>query len=174
MIHLSQLIGGVLWRMHHKSDSIIIDEELELRNALRTLEHRPEPPTLVSIYCLLAWYFMFKRQLEEGRNYLVKAYRVVMDNGLQLSGPTPDPLDRITEPDEDTKEHVTALSQLLYLDKAGIIVLNMPSVLNDEYDRQMKALPASTLFYSRNSMLTSTIAPSTVDCTELCCDHART
>ena len=140
LIHLAQLIGGVLWRMHNKTDSLIIHEEVELRNALRALDQRPDPSTLLSIDCLLAWYFLYRRQVDEGRSYLVRAYQVVVDYGLQLIPPGPDTVTGIVEPDEDTKELITALSQLLYLDKAGIIVLSMPSVLNDDYDRQVKAL----------------------------------
>lgn len=146
MLHLAQLIGGVLWRIHNKTDSLIINEDVELRNAIGAIESTPpDPATLLSIDCLLAWYHLFKRRVDEGRVYLVKAYQVVVEYGLQLAAPAPDSVTPLIEPDEDTKEVITALSQLLYLDKAGIIVLSMPSVLNDDYDRQVKNLPVSAM-----------------------------
>ncbi|KAJ3520271.1 hypothetical protein NM688_g9187 [Phlebia brevispora] len=154
MVHLAQLIGGALWRMTHKEGAVIVSEELELRNALSALTNPPEPATQVSINCLLAWYFLFKRQLEDGRAYLVKAYQIVADFGLQLSPTAADAMTPMSEPDEDTKELITALSQLLYLDKAGIIVLSMPSVLNDEYDRQVKALPLMQPWMAKHCVVT--------------------
>lgn len=151
LIHLAQLIGGVFWLMHSRSDALIINEEIELRNTQRALDHLPDPATMLSIYCLLAWYHLYKRQLEDGRNMLVKGYQHVMEYDLQLVKPRPDAVTNLAEPDDDTKEVLVGLSQLLYLDKAAMIVLNMPSVLNDEYDRQVKALPVSATYSFRET-----------------------
>lgn len=146
IVYLAQLIGGCLWKLHSKTnrDSNVIDPEFELQNALDALSNIPDPVTLVFINCLLAWYFLFKQNLSMGQHWLFKAYRAVEDNDLQLAPPVGNAVvTSSAEPSEDTKELITALSQLLFLDKAGAIVLNLPSITSDKFDQDVQALPVS-------------------------------
>ncbi len=145
LVHLAQLIGGTLWKMHNKSDLLIIQEDVELQNVLRALEEPSDPSTQLLVYCLLAWYAFFIRNIEEANKYLVKGLQVILDHNLGLTMPGTETILPMEEPDEDVKEQITAMSQLLYLDKAATIVLNTPSVFDDNYDRQIKALPVSMI-----------------------------
>ena len=95
------------------------------------------------LYTLLSWYFLFERRLDTGRQYLIKATDVVTLNDLRFSSQTMDAMIALEEPDEDTKEYLTALSQRLYMDRAATIVLGMAPLMNLEYDKQFKALSVS-------------------------------
>lgn len=144
VVHLAQLVGSMLWKRHHKTDVFLISEDAELRSILNALEDPPDSATLVMIYTLLAWCFLFQRQLEVGREYLMKASQVVTIQNLQLTPPCMDAMLVLGEPDEDTKEFLTSMAQLLYMDKAAVMVLGMSTLLDAEYDRQLKTLSVST------------------------------
>lgn len=151
LVYLAQLIGGFLWRLHHNTDEPLDGDEVELRNILRSLEYPPDPATLVVIYILLGEYLLFKKQLDIGRQYLIRASQVLPIEDLQLSMPNMSAMLSVDEPDEDTKEYISALAQLSYIDKATSMVLNFPPFLEVEYDRQLKALSVSTLAHMQLS-----------------------
>ncbi|PSR74904.1 hypothetical protein PHLCEN_2v9438 [Hermanssonia centrifuga] len=153
LVHLAQLIGGTLWKMHNKSDPLIVQEDVELQNVLRALEEPSDPSTQLLVYCLLAWYAFFIRNIEEANKYLVKGLQVILDHNLGLIMPGTETILPMEEPDEDAKEQITAMSQLLYLDKAATIVLNTPSVFDDNYDRQIKVLPLVQPWLSKHSVV---------------------
>ena len=143
LVHLAQLVGAFLWKLHHKTEVLIVSEDMEMLKVLGALEYPPDPVTLLVIYIVLGEYLYFKRQTEAGRLYLVKASQVMTAQELQLSTPNVHALLSMGEPDEDTKEFITAICQLTYIDKATMLVLGVPSFLDPEYDRQLRALTVS-------------------------------
>lgn len=141
MVYLAQLVGCFLWKLRYKTDVLVLSEDLELRNVLDAVEALPpDPTTLVMIYTVLGEYLLFKRQIELGREYLVRASRVLAAQDLQLAAPSLEGLISCTEPDEETKEYLSTMGQLLYIDKATSMVLRLPFFLNAEYDRQLRSI----------------------------------
>ncbi|GJE98520.1 Zn(II)2Cys6 transcription factor domain-containing protein [Phanerochaete sordida] len=151
VIHLAQLVGTYLWTLHHKTDVLVVSEDVELLKVLSALEYAPEPATLIMIYTVLGEYFLYKRQIEAGRPYLVKASKVLSFEDLQLSTPSLDALLVVGEPDEDTKEYLTALGQLAYIDKATSMVIGLTPFLDDEYEKQLQELALSQPWFATHS-----------------------
>ena len=127
--------------MHYKAEVLVISEDIELHNVLESLEALPpDPATLVMIYTVLGEFLYFKRQLEAGRQYLVRASRVIPLHELQMVSSKMGGMLGLSEPDENTKEYLSALGQLCYLDKATSTVLCVPTFLDPEYDKQLRNL----------------------------------
>lgn len=145
MVHLALLIGGICWCIHRKDQPLAINEELELQRALNSLEKPPDPVSLIMIHCLIAWFYFFRRRIPEGQAYLAKAYQVVVQFQINLSSEDMESILEINEPSEDTKEMVTTLCELVYLDKAATLVLKTPSLMHPEIDRQLKQLPVRSI-----------------------------
>ena len=140
MVHLSQLVGSLLWRLHRKTEVLVVSESEELQSLLTALEYPPDASTLVSIYTILSWYFLWERRLEIGQEYLTKAMDIIILHNLQMSSQTIDPILALEEPDEDQKEHVTALCQRMYMDKAATMILGMAPLMGPVFDSQFKSL----------------------------------
>ncbi|EKM51825.1 uncharacterized protein PHACADRAFT_101816, partial [Phanerochaete carnosa HHB-10118-sp] len=151
IIHLSQLVGIYLWKLHHKTDVLVVSEDVEMLKVLNALEYAPEPATLVTIYIVLGEYLLFKRQLDTGRQYLIKASNVMSLQDLQTSTPSLDALLMVGEPEEDTKEYLTALGQLTYVDKATSMVIGWTPFLDHEYEKQLKQLVLSQPWFATHS-----------------------
>lgn len=143
VVHLSQLVGSLLWRLHHKTEVLIMFEADELQNLSASLAYPPDPATLVSIYTILSWYFLWERKLDTGRQHLAKASDVITLNNLQLSMQTMDDILASEEPDEDAKEYITSFCQLLYMDKAATLVIGMAPLMGPQFDGQFKSLAVS-------------------------------
>lgn len=143
VVHLSQLVGSLLWRLHHKTEVLIMFEADELQNLSASLAYPPDHATLVSIYTILSWYFFWYRKLDTGRQYLAKASDVIILNNLQLSMQTMDDILALEEPGEDTKEYITSFCQLLYMDKAATLVLGMAPLMGPQFDGQFRSLAVS-------------------------------
>lgn len=152
VVYLAQLVGCFLWKLHYKTDALILSEDIELRNVLESLETLPpDSTTMVMAYTVLGEYMYFKRQLELGRQYLVRASRVIALQDLQLSASKLSGLLGLGEPDEDTKEYLSALGQLCYIDKATSAVLCVPTFLDAEYDRELRNLTVRVIHDSTAS-----------------------
>ena len=144
IVHMSLLIGGQIYTSLNRKSPLLLDEEVELDRALQALQKRPDPVSLVTVYSLVAWFFFFKRRVQDARTYLAKAYEVVTQYNLTLTSMDLSAYNSGTmdaEPSEDMKEWVTALCEVAYLDKAATLVLKIPQLLPPEFDRQLKQLP---------------------------------
>ncbi|KIP05150.1 hypothetical protein PHLGIDRAFT_164927 [Phlebiopsis gigantea 11061_1 CR5-6] len=154
VVYVAQLVGCFLWKLRHKTDVLVLSEDIEIRNVLNAVEALPpDPATLVMIYTVLGEYLLFKQQRELGRDYLVRASRVLAPQDLQLAAPSLEGLSSHTEPDEDTKEYLSAMAQLLYIDKATSMVLRLPFFLNAEYDRQLRSITIMQPWLARHSAI---------------------
>jgi hypothetical protein len=141
IIHVSQLLGSLLWRTQQKTEVLVVSEDVELQSLLQALQNTPDPATLVMIYTLVSWYFYYQRHLRSGAQYLGEAAKVVLSHNLEFS---PERTLTLGEPGEDTKEYITALTQLLYMDRNAATVLDAKLLLNPEYEKQFKELSVST------------------------------
>lgn len=153
VVHLAQLIGAFLWKQHHKTDVLILSEDVELFNVLSALEYPAEPSTLVMVYIVLGEYLLFKRQIEAGRQYLVKSSKVISLQDLQMSTPSLGALLAVGEPNEDTKEYLTVLAQMAYIDKSTSMVIGFTPFLDSEYERRLKELAVRRLANYRTDVL---------------------
>ena len=144
MVYLSLLTGGVYYLIQKGVTQFPVDLELQLHHALATMEQeRPDPVTLVQIYCLIAWYVFFKRDFPEAQTYLSKCWDVVRLNHLRIAYPIMNTILGLGEPDHETQEQITALCQMVYLDKSAELVLKIPPVLPKEFDEQVDKIPVS-------------------------------
>ncbi|KIP09139.1 hypothetical protein PHLGIDRAFT_347915 [Phlebiopsis gigantea 11061_1 CR5-6] len=153
LVHLSQLLGSLLWRIHHKTEVLVLSEAVEMQNLLNALEYPPDPATLVMMYTVLAWYHLYERKLEIGRQYLSKAVDVIMLNNLQFAMQPIDVMLSLEEPDENTKEYLTSMCQLLYMDKAAKIVLQMAPLMDATFDTQFRTLTFIQPWLSKRSVV---------------------
>lgn len=142
-MHLAHLIGNVLYKTHYQTMSITVDPQSELQHAYSALHNPPDPATLVVIHCLFAWYFLFERDMDTGFGHLRNAYAVITEHELQFTTTTLEAVLTFTEPDEATKEHVSALCQLLYLEKAAQIVIGVDGFVSPGIDQQLKDVVVS-------------------------------
>ncbi|EKM55428.1 uncharacterized protein PHACADRAFT_161409 [Phanerochaete carnosa HHB-10118-sp] len=153
MVHAAQLLGSLLWRAHTKTDVLVVNEEVEMGAILNSLSEPPDSATLVVIYCLLAWYTLYLRQIDPGREYMAKAANVLISNNLQLTPPHMDDVLMLEEPDEDTKEYITAVGQYIYNNRVAQMILGWPSFLDEEYDRQLKSLSFMQPWLAKHSIV---------------------
>ena len=142
---MALLIGGKIYTSVSRETQLMLDEEAEVERALRSLDKQPDPVSLLTIYCLIAWFLFFKRRIPDAQAYLSKAYAVVVQYGLSLNVQDYDGMLNPGEPTEDMKEWVTALCELAYLDKAATLVLKVQPLLPSDFDRQLKLLPVCCL-----------------------------
>ena len=143
VVHLAQMVGAFLWKVHHQTDVLILSEDIEMLKILNCLEYPPDSATLVMVYTVIGEYLLFKRQPDAARMYLVKATQVMSPQELQLCTPNLHTMLAMGEPDEDTKEFIAAISQLMYVDKASTMVMGMVPFLDAEYDEQIRTLSVS-------------------------------
>ena len=162
VVHLAQLLGSALWRIHHKTEVLVISEAAEMQNVLSALEYPPDPATLVMMYTVIGWYHLYERKLDIGRQYLSKAVEVIMLNNLQFAMQPIDVMLSLEEPDEDTKEYLTAMCQILYMDKAATIVLKMAPLMDTSFDTQFKTLTVSPQSFSGSTTTHGHLVHSTV------------
>lgn len=145
MVHAAQLLGSLLWRAHNKTDVLVINEDVEIGAVLNSLNDPSDPISSVIVYGLLAWYTLYIRQIDLGREYMVKTAHVLTANNMLLTPPHMNDMLALEEPDENTKEYITTVGQFIYMNKVAQTILGWPSLLDDEYDRQMKSLSVSLI-----------------------------
>jgi hypothetical protein len=88
-----------------------------------------ERKVLLQSYCLLALYLFARRQGYLGREFLVRASRIVNDMQLPLSIGVTSSDGTIAQwvPDDSCSEDIGAVCQFLYLDRFMDVVLQLPS-----------------------------------------------
>jgi hypothetical protein len=146
LVHLSVLLGGIFSTMQYGVGPPNTDPDTLMQLATQSMvQQQPEPVTLVMIYCLISWYLFFKRNLTEAQAYLSKAHNVTQQYHLKMPQPNLLSILDLHQPDDDTKEMVTALCQMVYLDKAAELVLKLPPVLPEDFDTQLKKLPVRVI-----------------------------
>jgi hypothetical protein len=140
VVHLAQLVGAFLWRLRYKTEVFVVSEDTEMLRVLSCLDSPPEPVTLAMVYTVLGEYLFFKRQIEAGQLYLVKASQTMSSQELSQSTLDLDGLLSTNEPDEDTKEFIAVVTQLTYINKSAMMVLGLPTFLDEDYNHQLPSL----------------------------------
>ncbi|KAI0341681.1 hypothetical protein BDW22DRAFT_1485146 [Trametopsis cervina] len=141
VVHLALLLGGIFWHMYPSATLSAVNEEAELQRAIQSLyTHPPDPVTLVMVYCTLAWYTFFNRRLSEGQAWVIKAHEAARQHHLRILPEDVAAIIELNQPNEDTKEMIATICQLVYFDKAATLVLKLPSGLETEFDQQLKQL----------------------------------
>lgn len=149
MVHLSLLDGGVYYLIQRGGGQLPFDLDLQLHRALAAVEQQtPDPITAIQIYGLISWYVFYKRNFPEGQAYLAKCWDIVRVNHLRIAYPIMNTILGLGEPDDDTQEQITALCQMVYLDKSAELVLKLPPVLPKEFEEQVDKIPVSHEGYS--------------------------
>ncbi|PCH38214.1 hypothetical protein WOLCODRAFT_136105 [Wolfiporia cocos MD-104 SS10] len=153
LIYLAQLIGCRLWQEQHHTVLNTGIEIVQLQLVNRALLDNPSPVTRLQVHSVLAIFFLLKRQMREGRDQLTQAALVAVQYSLRFDSPAPESFESMEGTSDETQEHICALSQLFYLDKAAAIVLNDPSLLSEEYERQFRDLPLLFPTISKNNLV---------------------
>ncbi|GJE95122.1 hypothetical protein PsYK624_113030 [Phanerochaete sordida] len=153
LVHAAQLLGSLLWRVHTKTPVTVINEDVEIGAVLNSLGNPPDPITLVIVYGLLAWYNLYLRQVDLGRDYLAKAAQVIVSRNMMVIPPWMNDVLAIEEPDDDVKEYVTVVGQYVYKNKVAHMVLGLPSHLDEEYDQQVKSLTFMQPWLAKHSVV---------------------
>lgn len=153
MVHAAHLLGSLLWRVHTRTPVSVINEDVEIGAILNSLSDPPEPITLIIVYYLLAWYNLYLRQVDIGREYMGKAAQVIISHNMQLIPPHISDVLALEEPDDDTKEYITTMGQFTYMNRVGHMILGLPSFLSTEYDRQVKSLSIMQPWLTKHSVV---------------------
>ncbi|KAI0695889.1 hypothetical protein BC835DRAFT_1272624, partial [Cytidiella melzeri] len=156
MIRMALLIGGIYWSMQPGRGQPSIDEDYHLQCIHQSLAQQPpDSVTSITVYCQLSWYGFVKREFSEGQAYLMKAHDIVRQHHLQICSPDMLSILDINQPDDDTKEMVTILCQMIYIDKASQLVLELSSVLPKDFDHQLQQLPTFQPWLCKHSVVVS-------------------
>lgn len=147
LIYVAQLMGCRLWQEQNRTVLNSAVEHIQLLFVFQALLDTPDPVTRLQIHSVLAIYFLIKRQMQEGRDQLLRAARVALEYNMRFDTHSTETLEPMLDTSDEVQEHICALSQLMYLDKAAAIVLNDPSLLSTDYDQQFKALPVARVPY---------------------------
>lgn len=144
MVHASVLNGWVYWCMQHGGDKSTLDHKFHRQLALQSLEQEtPDPVTLLMIYCLLAKPAYFMRDTVSAQAYVAKGHDIVLQHNLDVSSQSMESILGINQPDDDTQEMVSAVCQLIYLDKAAELVIRLPPALPKGFDERLLQLAVS-------------------------------
>ncbi|KAH9934758.1 uncharacterized protein B0H18DRAFT_1114616 [Fomitopsis serialis] len=141
LVHVAQVIGCRFWQVQRR---IVINSSVEttlLQHVEQAMSDTPAPVTRLQVHCILAIYFLLKRQMRERREQLMKAAQVTLHNNIRFDTHTAEAFASLENTIDEAHEQICALSQFMYLDKAAAIVLNDPSLLTSDYDQQLNMLP---------------------------------
>ncbi|KAF9805506.1 hypothetical protein IEO21_09019 [Rhodonia placenta] len=153
LIYVAQLMGCRLWQEQHRTVLNTPVEFIQLQFVEQALLDGPDPVTRLQVHSVLAIYFLIKRQMHEGRDQLLRGAQTAVQYGLRFDSHTSEGLQPLADTSDIAQEHICALSQLMYLDKAAAIVLNDPSLLSAEYDQQFRRLPYIFPTISKNNLV---------------------
>ncbi|KZT11368.1 uncharacterized protein LAESUDRAFT_740887 [Laetiporus sulphureus 93-53] len=153
LIHVAQLMGCRLWQDQHRMNLNGTIENIQLQLTNRALLENPDPVTKLQVHSVLAIYFLIKRMMHEGRDQLVKGAQVAAEFRMRFDMLVAGGLPSLQDEPDVAQEHICALSQLMYLDKAATIVLNDPSLLGADYDQQFRTLPYVFPTISKNNLV---------------------
>jgi len=153
LIYVAQLMGCRLWQEQNRTVLNSAVEHVQLLFVFQALLDTPDPVTRLQIHSVLAIYFLIKRRMLEGRDQLLRAARVALEYNMRFDTHSTETLEPKLDTSDEVQEHICALSQLMYLDKAAAIVLNDPSLLSADYDQQFKALPFTFPAISKNKLV---------------------
>ncbi|OCH95532.1 hypothetical protein OBBRIDRAFT_536696 [Obba rivulosa] len=132
LVLVAQLAGCRLWREHRRwpvdrpVEHILfgwVSQALSITNCL---------VARLQVHTVLAIHFLIKLDMQEGALQLDEAAKLGVSNQYAFLSPP------IAGPDsshDDLAEHVGALCQLVYLDKAANIVLGTKPMLPDRFER---------------------------------------
>lgn len=143
IVHLALLIGGEVHTSQGRPPAVTFDPDYEVERVQQMMMRLADPPTQLTIYCLLSWLLLFRRRIPDGLAAMSRAVEIVKQHGLGMTVDLENPAAPIQPdgPTEDVKELVSSLCELIYLDKAACIVLKSEPLLPKEYDRQVRYLP---------------------------------
>ncbi|KAI0818601.1 hypothetical protein BC629DRAFT_1587955 [Irpex lacteus] len=132
MVHLALLNGGVYYLIQRGGGQLPFDLDLQLHRALAAVEQQtPDPIT----------------------PYRFMASSRVRVNHLRIAYPIMNTILGLGEPDDDTQEQITALCQMVYLDKSAELVLKLPPVLPKEFEEQVDKIPFFQPWLSKHSAI---------------------
>ncbi|CCL99121.1 uncharacterized protein FIBRA_01135 [Fibroporia radiculosa] len=140
LVFLAQLMGCRLWQEQQRIFLSGNVEDVQLQYVNQALSTVQDPITMLQVHTVLAIFFLIKRKMHEGRDQLLKATQVAVDYNMRFDKHPSETLEPFQAISDEAQEHICALSQLLYLDKAASIVLNDPSLLGAEYEQQFRYL----------------------------------
>ena len=144
IIHVAHLWGTTLSGKYHVP-ARVEEEIMHFGLVFEALDRMPPNiVTLLQVYSLMGLYFLFKRDISRGREFLLKASNVVLQYNLHIRSPgkprsgdcMASPLVVATEIDEE----MNALCQLLYIDKVSNLLLNLPPFLDHQLDTDFRAI----------------------------------
>lgn len=141
LVYVGQVIGCLFWQQRRRITLNSAVEAMLLQLVDQAMLDSPNVVTRLQVHCVLAIYFLGKRLMREGREQLMKAAQVALHNNLRLDAHAAEALVSMDNASEEAQEHICALSQLMYIDKAVSIVLNDPSLLTSDLDQQFRTLP---------------------------------
>ncbi|EPT06015.1 hypothetical protein FOMPIDRAFT_96500 [Fomitopsis schrenkii] len=141
LVYAGQVIGCLFWQQRHRITLNSAVEAMLLKLVEQAMLDSPNVVTRLQVHCLLAIYFLAKRLMREGREQLMKAAQVALHNNLRLDAYAAEVLTSMGDTSEEAQEHICALCQLMYIDKAVAIVFNDPSLLTADLDQQLQTLP---------------------------------
>ncbi|TFY58485.1 hypothetical protein EVJ58_g6386 [Rhodofomes roseus] len=153
LVYAAQVIGCCFWQLQHRITLNSAVETTQLKLVERAMIDTPPPIARLQVHCILAIYFLLKRQMREGREQLMKAAQVTLHNNLRFDTHMAEAFATLEHTIDDAQEQICALSQLMYLDKASTMVLNDPSLLTDDYDRQFQSLPYMFPHMTKNNLV---------------------
>lgn len=144
LVYAGQVIGCFFWQQRHRISLNSAVEAMLLQLVDQAMLDSPNIVTRLQVHCILAIYFLAKRLMREGREQLMKAAQVALHNNLRLDAYAAEALTSMENTSEEAQEHICALCQLMYIDKAAAIVLNDPSLLTTDLDKQFQTLPVTS------------------------------
>ncbi|OBZ75395.1 hypothetical protein A0H81_04371 [Grifola frondosa] len=143
LIYLAQLMGCCIWQLNRNANILASAESFQLQAISSALSGNIDPLTRLEVHNVLSVYFIIKHRLHEAMDQIQKSAKVALENNLNFILPSSESFNLLQEIEVtwEEKEHVCALSQLLYLDKTVCLVLGMPPSLKPDYEQQFKSLP---------------------------------
>ncbi|TFY67291.1 hypothetical protein EVJ58_g1734 [Rhodofomes roseus] len=153
LVYTAQVIGCCFWQLQYRITLNSAVETTQLELIKRAMLDAPPPIARLQVHCILAIYFLLKRQMPERREQLLKAAQVTLHNNLRFDTHTAEAFATLENTLNEAQEQICALSQFLYLDKAAGMVLNDPSLLTEDYDRQFHTLPYMFPYMTKNNLV---------------------
>ncbi|EMD38526.1 hypothetical protein CERSUDRAFT_113705 [Gelatoporia subvermispora B] len=149
LVFLAQLAGCRLWREHFRSTADRESEYILSTLLFDALDATTCLVTRLQVHTTLTIHFLIKLDMDKGAQQLQMAAKLVEENSSTFLSP---PIAGADGSHEYLAEHISALCQLVYLDKAAQIVLHGPPMLQEWFERGYEdLLCALSPFIAKNN-----------------------
>lgn len=128
LVFLAQLTGCRLWRHRTRQLADRATEGIQFGCVSRALAVTDDLVTRLQVHTVLTIHYLIGLDMNEGGEHLGAAAQIVVENREHFLSPS------VATPDSsypNLAEHLGALSQFIYLDKAANIVLDLKPMLPD-------------------------------------------